>query len=198
MGRTRSSVLKIWVAGPDPASSCGFVPSSLGGVGGLGVVISLSYISNDVTREWRNGRRAGFRCQCPIRAWRFNSSLAHNMSYLGVSQRSGSAQGDKSGIALLMKYCGSFTSAMRSRMYGSIIGMKLSVSLRDEDVAFLDEYTQTASLESRSAAVQEAVQALRSAILAEEYTQMFSDPTYLKDAREWDVTSADGLADEAW
>jgi len=83
-------------------------------------------------------------------------------------------------------------------MYGSIIGMKLSVSLRDEDVAFLDEYTQTASLESRSAAVQEAVQALRSAILAEEYTQMFSDPTYLKDAREWDVTSADGLADEAW
>ena len=29
-------------------------------------------------REWRNGRRAGFRCQCPIRAWRFNSSLAHH------------------------------------------------------------------------------------------------------------------------
>jgi len=40
--------------------------------------------------------------------------------------------------------------------------MKLSVSLSDEDVEFLDEYARSKRLSSRSAAVQRAVRLLRS------------------------------------
>lgn len=76
--------------------------------------------------------------------------------------------------------------------------MKLSVSLPEEEVCFLDDYRQTAHLESRSAAVHVAVRQLRESLLAQEYTQMFSDADYLNDTSVWDVTSMDGLTDEAW
>jgi len=76
--------------------------------------------------------------------------------------------------------------------------MKLSVSLPESDVRFLDAYSETASLDSRSAAIQAAVQQLRESLLAREYEQMFSDPSYLREAAVWDVTTADGLSDEAW
>ncbi|MGQ0850035.1 MAG: ribbon-helix-helix domain-containing protein, partial [Actinomycetota bacterium] len=39
--------------------------------------------------------------------------------------------------------------------------MKLSVSLPDEDVEFLDQYAQTQGYESRSAVVHKAVRLLR-------------------------------------
>ena len=76
--------------------------------------------------------------------------------------------------------------------------MKLSVSLPEEDVRFLDTYSHSASLASRSAAIQAAVQQLRELLLADEYEQMFLDPDYLREASVWDVTSADGLTDETW
>ncbi|MCL2783246.1 MAG: ribbon-helix-helix domain-containing protein [Propionibacteriaceae bacterium] len=79
---------------------------------------------------------------------------------------------------------------------GNIDGMKLSVSLPEEDVKFLDAYRRDASLKSRSAAVQAAIQRLRDALLADEYTQMFSDPAYLDDTKVWDATTPDGLPDE--
>ena len=34
--------------------------------------------SSAATGEWRNGRRAGFRCQCPLRTWGFKSPFAHH------------------------------------------------------------------------------------------------------------------------
>jgi len=76
--------------------------------------------------------------------------------------------------------------------------MKLSVSLPEADVRFLDDYGRTAHLDSRSAAVQTAVKQLRESLLAHEYEELFSDPDYLLEASVWDVTSADGLSDEAW
>ena len=54
-------------------------PSSRTGLPGTGdAVLCCSGCRMAALREWRNGRRAGFRCQCPFRAWRFNSSLAHS------------------------------------------------------------------------------------------------------------------------
>jgi len=76
--------------------------------------------------------------------------------------------------------------------------MKLSVSLPVEDVEFIDDYSQTAAVGSRSAAIRVAVQRLRESLLADEYAQMYSDPAYLAEAAAWDATLTDGLSDEAW
>jgi len=76
--------------------------------------------------------------------------------------------------------------------------MKLSVSLPEDDVRFIDAYSRDAQLNSRSAAIQKAVQSLRESLLAEEYDQMFSDSGYLAETDAWNSTAADGLDDEAW
>ena len=47
--------------------------------------------------------------------------------------------------------------------------MKVSVSLADTDVAFLDDFARKSGLESRSAAIQQAVRSLRVAELGESY-----------------------------
>ena len=75
--------------------------------------------------------------------------------------------------------------------------MKLGVSLPEEDVRFLDEYCRAAALDSRSATIQRAVQLLRDSWLADEYSQIYSDPSYIDEAQIWDSTVGDGLADEA-
>lgn len=70
--------------------------------------------------------------------------------------------------------------------------MKLSVSLSEEDVEFLDSYAQTQGYPSRSAALHHAVSVLRSGQLAAAYEEAWTS----SDATEtdaWDVTSADGL-----
>ncbi len=52
--------------------------------------------------------------------------------------------------------------------------MKLSVSLTEQDVEFLDFYIKTHDLESRSAALQAALRALRDVELEEEYEKAFA------------------------
>ena len=71
--------------------------------------------------------------------------------------------------------------------------MKLSVSLADEDVEFLDAYAQAKRLPSRSAALQRAVRLLRTSDLAEAYEGAFEDWTTDPDAELWESTVADGL-----
>ncbi|HWE92109.1 MAG TPA: ribbon-helix-helix domain-containing protein, partial [Pseudonocardiaceae bacterium] len=61
--------------------------------------------------------------------------------------------------------------------------MKVSVSLADDDVVFIDEYVRSHRARSRSAAIHEAVELLRSAQLADAY------------AAAWDEWEADGEAD---
>lgn len=71
--------------------------------------------------------------------------------------------------------------------------MKLSVSIPDEDVGFLDEYAKAHGLTSRSAVVQQAIRGLRVAELHEAYGDAFSAWEADGDAAAWDVAAGDGL-----
>lgn len=71
--------------------------------------------------------------------------------------------------------------------------MKLSVSLPGEDVEFLDAYAKDHALESRSAAVQHAVRALRFGELQESYEGAWAEWVEEGDAGAWDATAADGI-----
>lgn len=75
--------------------------------------------------------------------------------------------------------------------------MKLSVSLRDEDVAVLDEYVRSSGLRSRSAALQQAIRLLRHPDLEEDYATAWVEWETSGDHAAWDGTAADGLSDAA-
>lgn len=71
--------------------------------------------------------------------------------------------------------------------------MKLSVSLPEADVRFLDEYAQKEGIESRSAALHRAVRLLQSADLGRAYELAWQDWGRRGDAQSWDAAAADGL-----
>jgi antitoxin MazE9 len=70
--------------------------------------------------------------------------------------------------------------------------MKVSVSLPEEDVEFLDSYAQAQGIQSRSAAVHQAVRLLRAAQLGDAYEQAWASWASSGDAATWD-SAADGL-----
>jgi Arc/MetJ-type ribon-helix-helix transcriptional regulator len=74
--------------------------------------------------------------------------------------------------------------------------MKVSVSIPDDDVRFLDEYAREQGLDSRSAAVHRAVRLLRTAELAEAYEAAWEE-WGSGSAKDWDPTAGDGVADDA-
>ncbi len=71
--------------------------------------------------------------------------------------------------------------------------MKVSVSLPDEDVEYLDSYARTQGLESRSAAVQKAVRLLRASELGAAYEDAWAEWADSEDAELWDAVTTDGL-----
>jgi Arc/MetJ-type ribon-helix-helix transcriptional regulator len=71
--------------------------------------------------------------------------------------------------------------------------MKLSVSLPEEDVEYLDAYAETQGLESRSAALQKAVRLLRSSELGAAYEDAWTEWAESEDAGFWDAATADGV-----
>ena len=71
--------------------------------------------------------------------------------------------------------------------------MKVSVSLPDDDVAFLDSYAQAQGIESRSAAVHKAVGLLRATQLGEAYEEAWASWEGSGDAIAWEAAAADGL-----
>ncbi|HEX7292278.1 MAG TPA: ribbon-helix-helix domain-containing protein [Conexibacter sp.] len=71
--------------------------------------------------------------------------------------------------------------------------MKLSVSLPDEDVEFLDAYASEHASPSRSAVLHEAIQALRLRGLGEAYRSAWDEWSGSEDAGLWDATAGDGL-----
>ena len=73
--------------------------------------------------------------------------------------------------------------------------MKVSVSLSEEDLAALDRYVEQAGLESRSAAVQQAIRRLQDPQLEADYAAAWQEWEASGDAELWDVTSGDGLTD---
>ena len=70
--------------------------------------------------------------------------------------------------------------------------MKLSVSLPDEDVEFLDHYARTQGYESRSAVVHKAVRLLRASELGSDYADAWNEWSD-GDAELWDPVVGDGL-----
>src|SRR3954454_5505467 len=76
---------------------------------------------------------------------------------------------------------------------GKLRGVKLSVSLPDEDVEFLDAYAKAHAIESRSAAVHKALGLLRASELEAAYTEAFEEWGASGEAELWDVTVGDGL-----
>jgi Arc/MetJ-type ribon-helix-helix transcriptional regulator len=72
--------------------------------------------------------------------------------------------------------------------------MKLSVSLPEDDVRFLDGYARERGAGSRSAAVHDAVGLLRAAGLEVQYEAAFEEWEVADDAGLWDQTTGDGIA----
>lgn len=72
--------------------------------------------------------------------------------------------------------------------------MKVSVSLPDEDVEFLDAYAESQGIASRSAAVHKAVRLLRASELGSAYEQAWVDWAGSVDQELWDHSTGDGLS----
>ncbi|HEX6501000.1 MAG TPA: ribbon-helix-helix domain-containing protein [Micromonosporaceae bacterium] len=75
--------------------------------------------------------------------------------------------------------------------------MKLSVSLPEEDVAFVDEYAARTRAASRSSVLHEAIEMLRMAEIEADYVAAWDEWERSPDARLWDATAPDGLGDAA-
>jgi Arc/MetJ-type ribon-helix-helix transcriptional regulator len=72
--------------------------------------------------------------------------------------------------------------------------MKVSLSIPDEDVEFLDAYAKSHGQSSRSAAVQQAIRTLRATELAGDYEAAFAEWFAGDDAEAWDATAGDGVS----
>lgn len=70
--------------------------------------------------------------------------------------------------------------------------MKLSVSLSEEDIAFLDAYAESHGIGSRSAVLHKAVRVLRASELGAAYEDAWHD-WEVTDAEVWEQTVADRL-----
>lgn len=71
--------------------------------------------------------------------------------------------------------------------------MKISVSLPDEDVEFLDEYAKKVGIDSRSAVIQRAVRLLRSTGMGPAYAAAFEEWDAGGEAEVWDSAVGDGI-----
>ena len=71
--------------------------------------------------------------------------------------------------------------------------MKLSISLPDDDVEFLDRYAEQQGVDSRSAVVAKAIELLRTSQLVAAYTEAWSEWDAKPDNLAWDSTVADGI-----
>lgn len=70
---------------------------------------------------------------------------------------------------------------------------KLSISLPPSLVEFIENYKLSKGCKSRSQVIEEALELLRNRELEEAYRLASAEVD-----SAWDVTVADGLADEAW
>ena len=71
--------------------------------------------------------------------------------------------------------------------------MKVSVSIPDEDVEFLDAYARDHRIASRSAALHRAIRLLRASELSEDYASAFAEWADSDDEAAWEAVAADGL-----
>jgi Arc/MetJ-type ribon-helix-helix transcriptional regulator len=78
-----------------------------------------------------------------------------------------------------------------TRQPGGTDGMKVSVSLPEEDVEFLDSYVKDHAVGSRSAVLHEAVDLLRAAQLAGAYEDAWASWASSDDSEAGDAAIAD-------
>jgi Arc/MetJ-type ribon-helix-helix transcriptional regulator len=71
--------------------------------------------------------------------------------------------------------------------------MKVSVSLPEGDIAFLDEYAASHAFQSRSAVVHKAIDALRVGDLDDAYRDAWDEWTKSGEADLWDATAGDSI-----
>ena len=72
--------------------------------------------------------------------------------------------------------------------------MKVSVSLPEEDVKFLDQYAANQGVGSRSAVVHKAVRLLRATELGPAYEAAWADWAESEDDDLWGPVAGDGLS----
>jgi Arc/MetJ-type ribon-helix-helix transcriptional regulator len=73
--------------------------------------------------------------------------------------------------------------------------VKVSVSLPDDDVDFLDSYADSNGIASRSAVLHKAVRLLRASELGAAYEDAWASWAADGDGALWDTTVGDGLSD---
>jgi Arc/MetJ-type ribon-helix-helix transcriptional regulator len=71
--------------------------------------------------------------------------------------------------------------------------MKVSLSIPNVDVEFLDDYAHEHGIESRSAAVQRAIGLLRASELGDAYELAWKEWDESGEAEVWEPTAADAL-----
>jgi Arc/MetJ-type ribon-helix-helix transcriptional regulator len=71
--------------------------------------------------------------------------------------------------------------------------MKVSMSLPQEDVEFLDSYAQAQGYPSRSAVLHQAVRLLRAAELTDAYEDAWGEWVRTGEAELWEVATGDGV-----
>ncbi|MFP5318616.1 MAG: ribbon-helix-helix domain-containing protein [Acidimicrobiia bacterium] len=74
--------------------------------------------------------------------------------------------------------------------------MKLSVSLPDEDVEFIDQYATAHAVDSRSGVLKRALSLLRASELGEDYAAAWGE-WESSDGDVWETTIADGISESA-
>lgn len=74
--------------------------------------------------------------------------------------------------------------------------MKLSVSLPEDDVEYLDAAANARGYPSRSAVVHRAVRLLRATELGDDYANAWADWDKSPDSAEWSTATGDGIGGE--
>ena len=72
--------------------------------------------------------------------------------------------------------------------------MKVSVSIPESDVAFLDDYARSHGMASRSAALHKAIKLLKANELSRHYAAAFAESAGSGEDGVWDAAAADGLS----
>jgi metal-responsive CopG/Arc/MetJ family transcriptional regulator len=73
--------------------------------------------------------------------------------------------------------------------------MKVSLSIPDEDIRFLDNFAREHGIASRSAAVQRSIAMLREVELKEQYKLAMQEWRDSPDSELWERTAGDGITD---
>jgi Arc/MetJ-type ribon-helix-helix transcriptional regulator len=74
-------------------------------------------------------------------------------------------------------------------------GVKVSVSLPEEDLAYIDEYVRRTGAPSRSSALHQAVTLLRMSEIEGAYASAWDEWRQSEDSEMWESTAGDGLGD---